>query len=113
MDEHDRRVGINETLFREVNERVRELEEGFGTPSGPLYFVCECGDAECTERIALTKQEYEDVRARGNHFALVPGHQIPQVERVVGETERYLVVEKHPGPPSRLAEERDPRAAER
>jgi hypothetical protein len=113
VDEHERRVSMNETLFRDVNERVRELEEGFGSPGGPLYFVCECGDAECTERMVLTKEEYESVRARGNRFVVVRGHQVPAVELVVGETDRFLVVEKHPGGPSRLAEERDPRAASR
>ena len=109
MDEHDRRVGINETLFRDVNERVRELEEGFGAPGGLLHFVCECGDAECIERVLLTKEEYESVRARGTWFALVRGHEIPAVERVVRETDRFLVVEKLAGAPAKLADERDPR----
>ena len=110
MDEHARRVSMNETLFRDVNERVRELEESFGSPGGPLYFVCECGDAGCTERMVLTKDEYESIRAHGNRFAVVRGHQIPTLELVVGETDRFLVVEKHAGAASRLAEERDPRA---
>ena len=111
MDDQGRRVGINETLFRDVNERVRDLEEGFGSPGGLLHFVCECGDAECTERVLLTKEEYESVRAHSNRFAIVRGHDIPAVERVVQETDRFVVVEKLAGPASRIAEERDPRAA--
>lgn len=110
MDEHERRVGMNETLFRDVNERVRELEEGFGAPGGLLSFVCECGNAACTQRIVLTKPEYESVRAHGDRFAVAPGHDIPAVERVVGGTDRFLVVEKHTGALAQLALERDPRA---
>lgn len=109
MDEHERRVGINETLFREVNERVSELEEGFGAPSGPLSLVCECGDVECGERIALTREEYESVRAHGDRFVIVPGHDVSSVESVTRTTERFQVVEKTPGA-AQLAREFDPRA---
>ena len=32
MEERERRIGMNEALFREVNERLEELAQGFGHP---------------------------------------------------------------------------------
>jgi hypothetical protein len=29
VEERERRIGMNEALFREVNERLQELAEGF------------------------------------------------------------------------------------
>ena len=53
--------------------------------------------------------EYEAVRSEPSHFAVAPGHEEPTVERVVGRTDRYLVVEKV-GEAGDLAEEADPRS---
>ena len=40
------RLARNEALFREVNERVREVGERAGLDM--IDFICECGDADCT-----------------------------------------------------------------
>jgi hypothetical protein len=109
MDERTVRIGENEAIYREVNERVLELNERFGIDQERIDFVCECGHAGCVERIALTRGEYEHLRESGRRFALVPGHQIPDVEDVVEEHDRFVVVEKRPGGPAALAEAEDPR----
>jgi hypothetical protein len=87
------RVAENESIFRRANEkleeRFRELEAEGLTP-----FLCECGDATCTQVIRLTLDEYEGVRGHAAHFAIVSGHQILVAERVVEQNERYDVVEK-------------------
>ena len=71
-------------------------------------FLCECGDAGCSQRVFLTLGEYEAVRSNAIRFAVVPGHEIPDVERVVEQNERFAVVEKlEEG--ARIATERDPR----
>lgn len=100
----------NETLFREVNERIEEVNEAFGLDDGPVDFLCECGDDACTAPINLTLREYEDLRSEPTHFAVVPGHEIAGVERVVARNERYAVVEKLAGPAARVAEQHDPRS---
>jgi hypothetical protein len=110
LTEQERRVGLNEAVFREVNERIRDLGEEFGLSTQPLDLVCECGNADCAERIELTAAEYERVRADAALFAIVPGHQIEEVEEVVVEERRYAIVRKHEGGPARLAEETDRRA---
>jgi hypothetical protein len=44
--------------------------------------------------VALTLDEYAAVRARPRVFAVVPGHERLDVERVVEEGRGYFVVEK-------------------
>jgi len=109
VDERAERIGLNEALFREVNERVKAINTGFGEPLPETDFVCECGLDSCTERVRMTLPAYEALRADPTHFAVRPGHQIPDVETVVEEHDDYVVVEKDPGGPARLAAETDPR----
>ena len=110
MDARQTRIGENEALFRQVNERVKQLNVGFSAVLEHGEFVCECGDEKCTERVRLTPEEYERVRADPTHFVVKPGHVAPDVEDVVYENERYQVVRKRPGGPAELASEHDPRA---
>jgi hypothetical protein len=86
-------IARNEALFREVNERVREVSEV--GPRERTEFLCECGDSECTESISLTLAEYEGLRADPLLFGVKPGHAIPDVEEVVAENERFQTVRKH------------------
>jgi hypothetical protein len=90
-EERERRAGKNQSLFREVNERERENDNGLW-----LAFVCECADETCEEEIELTPEEYEKVRESATHFAVAPGdrHVVPDVERVLAQHQRYWVVEK-------------------
>jgi hypothetical protein len=56
----ERRLAINEGLFREVNDRIHDLNESSLVVEGE--FVCECGDADCTETIRIPLREYKAVR---------------------------------------------------
>ena len=58
----------------------------------------------------MTVAEYERVRADPTHFAVLPGHEIPDVEDVVGRNEGFLVVRKVAGAAAALATELDPRS---
>jgi hypothetical protein len=109
MRPDERRAGENEVLYREVNERVRELNERFGLDHDLVDFVCECARLDCSERIRLTVPEYERLRDSPIRFAIVLGHDQPEIESVVEENERFAVVEKHAGGPAELAAEEDPR----
>jgi hypothetical protein len=110
MDQRTERIGLNEALFREVNERVRSINEGFGGRLEEAEFVCECGETTCTERVRLKLTDYEELRADATHFAVKEGHEIPDVETVVKRCEGYVVVEKRPGAPAVVARDTDPRS---
>lgn len=102
------RIANNEATFRRINEdigRGRDAEDD----NTLVGFVCECGDEDCSRLIEMTPAEYERVRGVPTHFAVVNGHEIPAVERIVMRTERCAVVEKLP-PTDRIAVRTDPRS---
>jgi len=108
----EERLGANEALFREVNGGVAEVDEQFvadDTRGSRYDFNCECGDRACAEQIALTTAEYEAVRAEPSWLAVVPGHEVPDMERIVERHPTYLVVEKQDGDAEEIARETDPR----
>ncbi|MDP9304314.1 MAG: hypothetical protein M3O92_07385 [Actinomycetota bacterium] len=102
------RVAKNEILFREVNERISQAAER-ASFEGPMIFVCECGDAECSETIEVTLTEYEAARSQSTLFLIVPGHQSKELEHVVEQNDRFAVVEKV-GEGEAIAHRHDPRA---
>jgi hypothetical protein len=109
----EERLGENEALFREVNERIAGVAEEFleiGARDTPVEFNCECGAADCTEPMSMTLVEYEALRAEPTRFAVVPGHEVPDVERVVDRRPKYLVVEKDDDDAEEVARESDPRS---
>jgi hypothetical protein len=110
MGAREERIGLNEAVFREVNERIEDLAETFDLTSEQLDLICECGDASCEERISMSHEEYEQLRSESHLFAVYPGHEIPDVERVVGKRKGYDVVEKYKGVPETIAEQTDPRS---
>lgn len=109
MDERGTRIGRNEILFREVNERLRELGEGFSMVTQEAEFVCECGNGSCVERVHMSLDAYEEIRADAKRFFVVKGHEHPEYEKVVEERTDFLVVEKLPGGPAGFAIRDDPR----
>jgi hypothetical protein len=110
MEEHAKQVGENEVVFREVNERLRELGEGFSLVSDTAEFVCECGQADCTARIRMSLAAYEQIRSDPKRFFVIKGHEVLDYEHVVEEGEEYMVVEKRPGGPAGVAIREDPRS---
>jgi hypothetical protein len=94
--DRERRLALNEAAFRVANERMRNWPERRGG-EGPARFYCECARESCHEQVLLRSSEYERVRADSHRFVVVPGHEIPDVERVVDRTDRYFVIEKNPG----------------
>ena len=105
------RIGLNEAVFREVNERITDLADQFGLEEQPLDLVCECGNPSCIERITMSRADYEELRSDPTHFAVFPGHEEPDVETVVERRDGYDVVRKHEGEPAEIAERTDPRSA--
>ena len=109
MEERQRRIALNEAVFREANERIQELNQTFATFTNELVLVCECGDGECAEKISMPPAEYEQLRSDPAQFAIIRGHEIPEVEHVVAQFEGYDIVRKKEGIPRKVAEVTDPR----
>ena len=110
MSERERRIGLNEAVYREVNEKLRTVNEVFATITDNFEIMCECGHATCDDRFSIAPRAYDDLRRDPVLFAIVPGHEIPDVEEVVARTETYAVVRKRPGDPAQVAAETDPRS---
>ena len=111
MDERERRIGQNEALFRQVNERLRELNEAFGAMTNRIELICECADPGCAERISLSLADYEDLRSTGDRFVVAAGHVVPtDVEEVVRRGEGWEIIRKRPGAPADLSKASDPRS---
>jgi hypothetical protein len=107
--DREQRIGLNEAVFREVNERISDLADQFRLEDQPLDLVCECGDPSCVERISMSRDEYEALRTDATHFAVYPGHEQAAVEYVIERRGGYDVVRKHEGSPAQIAERTNPR----
>jgi len=94
LDSQRARAARNQSLFREVNQRIAELVHRYAAELLPNSYLCECLNTECTQTLELSHLEYERVRRRGTRFFVLPGHDDPAVENVVEAYERYVVVEK-------------------
>jgi hypothetical protein len=106
--ERERRISLNESMFRQVNERIDEIAGKFDL--APLDIVCECGDPACSERVTITRPEYASLRSDPELFAIVSGHEKPDVERVVERRKGYDIVRKDEGVSAEVARELDPRS---
>src|SRR5215213_6376117 len=109
-EEFAARGARTQSLFRGVNERVREINTAFGqlVPLGD--WICECADSMCSERVELLIPEYEEVRSRPTRFLVAPdeAHVVEDIEEVVARSDRYWVVEKR-GSAGELVAAVDPR----
>ena len=100
MRERYEQQARNESLLRDVNERMAALDrraEGGWADGVPdrFEFRCECGGApNCEGSLSMTLDEYESVRAERDRFVVLPGHEEPAIERPVERTDRYVVVDK-------------------
>jgi hypothetical protein len=79
-----------QSVFRDVNNRIKELVES-GTPE----FLCECVNIECVELMEVPLDVYERVRSVPTRFLVRPGHVLPDVEHIVESNGTYVVVEKY------------------
>jgi hypothetical protein len=108
MDERTRRIGRNEALAREVNERIESLANK--SWNREIEVLCECGDENCTAQLPVSLLEFERVREDATLFLVVPGHEAPDVEDVVESFKRFDVVRKREGAPASIATATDPRS---
>jgi hypothetical protein len=107
MSEREERIARNEASAREINEGIEEAQPR--SAEDEFRIVCECGQRGCTRLIAISIPEYEAIRSDPTLFAVVKGHDLPDVEEVVRGTDRFSVVRKRRGIPAEIAVEEDPR----
>jgi hypothetical protein len=97
---HERaaRQAKNEALHREVNERLAEMDKqadaGWASDDQLFEFICECGKERCDARVRMPLEEYEEVRSQDDRFAVYPGHERDEIERIVRRGEGFVVVDK-------------------
>jgi hypothetical protein len=92
--EREVRAARNESLFRAVNERIEELNQALALITGTFDITCECADMTCIETISIRPFDYHAIRGNPRQFAVLPGHVIVDIERIVQQTDTYTVVEK-------------------
>jgi hypothetical protein len=105
------RVARNAAIFREANERIRDVAASMHVSESQLLpFLCECADENCTTILKLTGNEYEAVRQPPTLFINAKGHDVNGQgwARVVDEFERYSVIETL-GDAAEIASELHPR----
>ncbi len=82
-----------QALRREVNERIRELDQDWGVDE--LDVFCECGHRSCTARVVIGRSLYDHVRRTLTHFIVRTEHAAPRAQRVVSQHGDVRIVEKH------------------
>jgi hypothetical protein len=84
------RLAANEAFFRRLNESLEQ-----DTPDdATLIVLCECADEDCAQRLELTRPEYEKVRSDPTWFVVAHTHVDPEIEVVIGRTDRFEMVQK-------------------
>lgn len=107
-EERKRRAGRNQALFREVNERIASLSVLEPPLDQQWEFICECADPDCMTMITMTGAEYQHVRSQPTYFFVAAGHVAGDVETVVADVGRYVIVDKQ-GAAADVAVGTDPR----
>ena len=106
------RVARNQSRFREANDGI-DVQARALDVDGRLPFICECHDGSCTTIARLTREEYGQVRSRGEWFLVAPGHEVTVVDghdvaRVVERADGFSLMEKI-GRAGEVARQLDPR----
>lgn len=87
------RAARNQALFRAINDELKGAQSAAGDPD-MLRIACECADAACVETLEIDGGRYAEVRHKAKHFIVLADHVYPEIEYVVGEDTRYVIVEK-------------------
>jgi hypothetical protein len=110
VDEREARGARTQSLFRDANERVAEINEAFSIALPLGDWICECAKGDCSERVTLSPEDYERIRADPKLFFVYPSddHVFADIEDVVERQATYWVVRKQ-GLAGELAARVDPR----
>lgn len=90
----ERRILGNEDAYHRFSERLWQRMSDNDEIEDTARFSCECANAHCSTEISMTVGAYRHLRSHPRWFAVVSGHQAPEIEPVVGERDDYLIVER-------------------
>lgn len=93
-EEREVRAARNQALFRALNERLDELNNASASVTSTFTIACECADMDCAEMIEIDPRDFLEMRREPRQFAVLPVHVLPDVEVVMRDCERYVVVKK-------------------
>lgn len=112
-----RRMAENQVVFRKMNEQAKafvdelariadedERMKDMRHDDKTLQFYCECSDEDCQLRIAIQPSAYSKIHAQPDHFAILPGHNLPAIESVVEQHDTFIVVKKFSVPSQNVTE---------
>lgn len=104
----ERRQIENEMIFRRINEKVGDdlgeldamhIEDGhvdlIRDENLTLHFQCECSDENCTVRIPMPLNEYQEIHIDRDTFIVIPDHQVDPIEKVIRKTSAFNIVKKN------------------
>jgi hypothetical protein len=74
---------VHQLLIREVNARIRELDDRHGAFEQTYVLLCECGRPLCHERVEVPVAVYRAARA-GDAVLVAAGHGGPVGKPEVG-----------------------------
>ena len=94
-DLRDPDVARRRSLFREVNEHIRDVNTRFAVADRANSILCECGDAACMRQVEVRAAVHGEVAKDPARFLVAPGHVAP-AERVVQNAASYCVAEVEP-----------------
>lgn len=101
LGSREERIAYNEAWSRSLNEQRAEWAAGDeARPS----FQCECWQQDCTQRIPLSRHDWEMVRAEPNRFAVAPHHVADNFEAVIKAFPGFWMIEKF-GTAGQIAEQ--------
>jgi hypothetical protein len=86
-----------QALFREVNEQIEKLSDGWELFDGSISVLCECGRPGCNEALEVPRTLYDDIRTAPNRFLLKVGHELGDVDAVVARHDGYVIAERSAG----------------
>ena len=87
----EERIAYNQAWSRTLNEHKANVAGSRDVMAG---FRCECWQADCTERIPLSGDDWKLVRAKPNRFAVAPDHVAENLEAVIEAFPDFWLVEK-------------------
>jgi hypothetical protein len=86
------RKNRNRELFRQVNEKIAELER-FRSSEDTLSLICECRRLGCGDHVEVPAAVYATLtKDGGSAFVVLRGHEDPEHEDVVTDHGSFLVV---------------------
>ena len=85
----DHRAAITQQFYRGVNRTSAQVR---GKDSAGVF--CECANAHCNLIIDMNRQDLIDLDAAPHYYAMVPGHQLSDLEEIFVERDSYTVARR-------------------